>query len=52
MLSPPRYKNLAVDVEKNEASMDEVMAMRKKQLAKFQEDESDLLSNIRSALWA
>ncbi|CAJ1333809.1 unnamed protein product [Effrenium voratum] len=42
------YKNLGKDVIKNEASMDEVMAMRKKQLAKFQKDESDLLNSINN----
>lgn len=42
------YKNLGKDVEKNEASMDEVMALRKKQLAKFQEEEKDLLNNLGS----
>lgn len=42
------YKNLGKDVEKNEASMDEVIALRKKQLAKFREHESDLLKNLQS----
>eukprot|EP00434_Breviolum_minutum_P003921 symbB.v1.2.003447.t2/scaffold194.1/size275082/8 len=42
------YRNLGKDVEKNEASMDEVMALRKKQLAKFQEEEKDLLNNLGS----
>ena len=43
-----RHKKLEVEVEKNEASMEEVMAMRKKQLAKFEEDESELLQSLRS----
>eukprot|EP00438_Fugacium_kawagutii_P020995 Skav228360 [mRNA] locus=scaffold1981:49161:69074:+ [translate_table: standard] len=42
------YKNLGKDVVKNEESMDEVMALRKKQLATFQADELDLLNNIQS----
>eukprot|EP00931_Biecheleriopsis_adriatica_P043667 TRINITY_DN24958_c0_g2_i1.p1 TRINITY_DN24958_c0_g2~~TRINITY_DN24958_c0_g2_i1.p1 ORF type:complete len:654 (+),score=269.33 TRINITY_DN24958_c0_g2_i1:84-2045(+) len=42
------YKNLQSSVEKNEASLDQAMALRKEEVAKFQEEEKDLLNSLSS----
>lgn len=42
------YKNLQQEVDKNELSLDESMALRKKQVAKFQEDEREMFNNLNS----
>eukprot|EP00441_Pelagodinium_beii_P001363 CAMPEP_0197704276 /NCGR_PEP_ID=MMETSP1338-20131121/125855_1 /TAXON_ID=43686 ORGANISM="Pelagodinium beii, Strain RCC1491" /NCGR_SAMPLE_ID=MMETSP1338 /ASSEMBLY_ACC=CAM_ASM_000754 /LENGTH=682 /DNA_ID=CAMNT_0043288175 /DNA_START=52 /DNA_END=2096 /DNA_ORIENTATION=- len=41
-------KNLGEDIEKEEASMDDTMMLRKKEVAKFQENEKDGLNNLNS----
>ncbi|CAK9106073.1 unnamed protein product [Durusdinium trenchii] len=41
-------KNLEKDMEKKEVSLEEVIALRKKELAKFEEDETDLKNDIGS----
>jgi len=42
------YKNLQQEVDENELSLDESMALRKKQVAKFQEDEREMFNNLNS----
>ena len=41
-------KNLQDEVDKNEASLDESMALRKKEVAKFQEEEKELFNSLNS----
>eukprot|EP00931_Biecheleriopsis_adriatica_P027095 TRINITY_DN16352_c0_g1_i1.p1 TRINITY_DN16352_c0_g1~~TRINITY_DN16352_c0_g1_i1.p1 ORF type:complete len:683 (+),score=242.34 TRINITY_DN16352_c0_g1_i1:69-2051(+) len=42
------YTNLGKDLAKDEASNDEAVARRKKEVAKFQKEEQDLLNNLNS----
>eukprot|EP00435_Cladocopium_sp_Y103_P074506 s22_g49.t1 len=42
------YKNLQEEVDKNQASMDESMALRKKEVAKFYEEEKELFNSLNS----
>ncbi|CAE7556115.1 psbJ [Symbiodinium natans] len=42
------YKNLQEEVDRNEASLDESVALRKKQVAKFQEDEREMFNNLNA----
>eukprot|EP00440_Ansanella_granifera_P035895 gb/GFBE01038939.1/.p1 GENE.gb/GFBE01038939.1/~~gb/GFBE01038939.1/.p1 ORF type:complete len:649 (+),score=309.20 gb/GFBE01038939.1/:1-1947(+) len=42
------YTNLAKDLEKDEASMDKSMMLRKKEVAEFTEEEADLLNSLNS----
>lgn len=42
------YKNLQEEVDKNQASMDESMALRKKEVAKFHEEEKELFNSLNS----
>eukprot|EP00931_Biecheleriopsis_adriatica_P043666 TRINITY_DN24958_c0_g1_i1.p1 TRINITY_DN24958_c0_g1~~TRINITY_DN24958_c0_g1_i1.p1 ORF type:complete len:690 (+),score=217.28 TRINITY_DN24958_c0_g1_i1:93-2072(+) len=42
------YKNLETTVQKAEASVDQSMTLRKEEVAKFQEEEKDLLNSLSS----
>jgi len=41
-------KNTEADIKKAEEGMDEAMMLRKKEVAKFQEEEKDLLNNVNA----